>query len=184
MVESCPRCSSRLGPPLNSGRQVCAECGWSSAPMRSQAAPPPPPKTGIAHLLQLCWRIVQRAVRFSVVWLKAKFQGYQETRVQNSVKPGNVIAGLSDRLSAIEQSIPTSTKSPWITPEEAFEALGGQIDNPNSVVRTLNGQAAVSFARFRVLRSETEWRAFGFESDSVRRDAGKSWLRQLNPLSN
>ncbi|PZD73591.1 hypothetical protein C1752_02139 [Acaryochloris thomasi RCC1774] len=179
MLESCPRCSSRLGPPLKTGRQVCAECGWSSAPMRSRTTPPPPPKTGVAHIVQLCWRIVQRVVRLSIAWLKEKFQGYQETRANNSVKPGQVMAGLSDRLSALEQSIPTSPKAPWITPEEAFEALGGQIDNPNSVVRTVNGQAAVSFARFRVLKSEAEWRAFGFEIDSIRRDAGKSWIRQL-----
>lgn len=180
MLESCPRCSSRLGPPLKSGRQVCAECGWSSAPMRSKTSPPPPPKTGIAHIVQLCWRIVQRVVRLSVAWLKEKFQGYQETRAQNAVKPGQVMAGLSDRLSALEQSIPTSPKPPWVTPEEAFEMLGGQIDNPNSVVRTVNGQAAVSYARFQTLRSESEWRAFGFEIDAARRDSDKSWLRKLD----
>lgn len=31
--ETCPRCSSRLGPPLKaSGRQVCAKCGWAKKP--------------------------------------------------------------------------------------------------------------------------------------------------------
>ena len=127
MVESCPRCSSRLGPHLTSGRQVCAECGWSSTPSRSRtgAAPVPPSKTGLAHIVQLCWRIVQRVVRLGISWCREKFQGYQETRASNSVKPGKVMANLGDRLAALEQSIPTSAKSPWLTPEEAFEVLGG-----------------------------------------------------------
>ncbi|NJN56699.1 MAG: hypothetical protein HC879_03985 [Leptolyngbyaceae cyanobacterium SL_5_9] len=31
--ETCPQCSSRLGPPLkSSGRQVCAKCGWTDKP--------------------------------------------------------------------------------------------------------------------------------------------------------
>ncbi len=181
MLESCPRCSSRLGPPLSSGRQVCAECGWSSSPPNSKrtSPPPPPQKSGIGNILQTCWRIVQRVVQYSLAWLQEKFQGYKEARAEKAVKPGEVMANLGDRLSALEKAIPKSPKSPWITPEEAFELLGGQIDNPNSVVRTLNGQAAVSFARFRVLRSEAEWRAFGFEMDAARRDADKSWLRQL-----
>ncbi|MGF1604447.1 MAG: hypothetical protein ACFCU8_21015 [Thermosynechococcaceae cyanobacterium] len=180
MLESCPRCSSRLGRPLNSGRQVCAECGWSSSPPKTKMPPPPPPKKeGIAHIVQLCWRIVQRVVRLSVAWVKEKFQGYQESRSKNKVKPGQVMAGLSDRLSALEKAIPTVSKFPWITPDEAFEALGGDLDNPQSVVRALNGKAAVSFARFRVMKSEREWQAFGYEMNAVRRDADKSWVRRL-----
>lgn len=89
------------------------------------------------------------------------------------------MSNLSNRLSALEQSIPTSPRAPWITPEEAFMVLGGQPNNPQSVVRTLNGQAAVSFARFQTLRSEREWQAFGFEADTVRRETDKPWLRQI-----
>jgi|GEM_PF-1393139 len=38
-LESCPKCSHRLGPPLkSSGRQVCMKCGWSNRP-RKAAAP-------------------------------------------------------------------------------------------------------------------------------------------------
>jgi hypothetical protein len=183
MLESCPRCSSRLGRPLSSGRQVCAECGWSSSPPRSQMPPSPAPqKEGLAHIVQLCWRIVQRVVRLSVAWLQEKLRAYQQSRAKNQVKPAQVMANLSDRLSALEKSIPTVSKSPWITPQEAFEALGGDLDDPQSVVRTLNGEAAVSFARFRVMKSEREWQAFGYEMSAARRDADKSWVRRLTPL--
>lgn len=38
-LESCPKCSHRLGPPLkSSGRQVCMKCGWASRPRTSAGA--------------------------------------------------------------------------------------------------------------------------------------------------
>jgi hypothetical protein len=31
--ETCPKCNSRLGPPLkSSGRQICIKCGWADKP--------------------------------------------------------------------------------------------------------------------------------------------------------
>ncbi|MBD2000823.1 hypothetical protein H6G00_30170 [Leptolyngbya sp. FACHB-541] len=31
--ETCPKCNSRLGPPLkSSGRQICIKCGWTDKP--------------------------------------------------------------------------------------------------------------------------------------------------------
>lgn len=32
-LESCPKCSHKLAPPLkSSGRQICMKCGWSDRP--------------------------------------------------------------------------------------------------------------------------------------------------------
>jgi uncharacterized Tic20 family protein len=31
-LETCPRCSNKLGSPLRSGRQVCMRCAWSDQP--------------------------------------------------------------------------------------------------------------------------------------------------------
>ncbi|MBD1867131.1 hypothetical protein H6F95_07385 [Cyanobacteria bacterium FACHB-471] len=37
--ETCPKCSSRLGPPLkSSGRQICIKCGWTDKPKGATAS--------------------------------------------------------------------------------------------------------------------------------------------------
>lgn len=39
-LEQCPQCDRSLGPPLkSSGRQVCAQCGWSNKPRVAHAFP-------------------------------------------------------------------------------------------------------------------------------------------------
>lgn len=36
VLDHCPKCNHRLGPPLKaSGRQVCGRCGWSNKPRRA-----------------------------------------------------------------------------------------------------------------------------------------------------
>ncbi|MBD1909968.1 hypothetical protein [Leptolyngbya sp. FACHB-16] len=41
-LESCPKCSHKLAPPLkSSGRQICMKCGWSDRPRGASGAKPP-----------------------------------------------------------------------------------------------------------------------------------------------
>lgn len=50
VLDQCPKCQHRLGPPLRfSGRQVCSKCGWSDRPQRSpstESTPARSPTTG------------------------------------------------------------------------------------------------------------------------------------------
>ena len=189
MLETCPRCSRRLGAPLKSGRQVCADCGWSSAPAASRRqastgnASAPARRQGnlVGRILKLCWRIIQRSAVYLVSLVRHKAQEFKQTQPERKEQRQKMVKGLTDRLSALEQSIPTSVEDQaWLTPEIAFEHLGGDPADPSAVVQTLNGKAAVSFARFQLLKSEAEFRAFGLEMDPGRRQANRPWLRALS----
>ena len=183
MIEVCPRCSSRLGNPLRSGRQVCPSCGWASEPL--PAKPPPPPKqpAAIVVLLQTGWRIVQRVFTYLGQWIRVRLGQWQAAR--SASQPGgkrSLVAGLNERLSSLEQAIPTDVSAesrPWMTPEEAFFHLGGNLDNPASAVRSSDGSMVVTLRRFTLLSREVEFRALGLEANLARRDANKPWLRRL-----
>jgi hypothetical protein len=188
MIEVCPRCSSRLGPPLKSGRQVCATCGWSSEPS-------PQRKRSSSHAAQsrqasawqeialICGRIIRRSVVY--VWQQIQLL-LQRLRVsQNSVQPHQLASGLKKRLSAIEEAIPTSPTSaenlvqPWMTLEEAFQYLGGDFADPRSTVMTLDGSDNFNFQSFSRLKSVRDFKTFGLEADLLRRAEDKPWLRSL-----
>ena len=186
MIEACPRCSSRLGPPLSSGRQVCVECGWSSAPAKPKQAAAPSEKrkktSAPQRLIVLCWRIIKRTATYLVLLVQNKVQQFKESQSRRRKQSGSLIQGLTDRLSAVEEAIPTSLEKSarsWLNLEEAFERLGGDPTDPKSLVKTLNGQASLPFSGFCQL-SEKEFRAFGLESDWARRKANKPWLRQVS----
>ncbi len=185
MIETCPRCSSRLGPPLTSGRQVCVECGWSTAPAskRTKAAPLKRKPSALMRIVVLCWRIIKRAITFLFLLLQNKVEQLKASQPRRKDQTQKLVQGLTNRLSALEEAIPTSVdakKRSWMTTEDAFEALGGDPQNPNSLITSLNGRASVSFPRFCKLRSDEEFRAFGLESDWNRRSANQPWLRQIS----
>ena len=188
MLETCPRCSRRLGPPLKSGRQVCADCGWSSAPAtqgrkaRTGTAPSKAKRQNpVLRILKLCGRIIQRAMGYAIVLIRHKVQQFQKAQPQRKAQRGQMVQGFTDRLAALEQAIPTAVDTrPWLTLEAAFQQLGGNPTDPNDVVQTLNGKGAVSFARFQLLSTDAEFRAFGLEMDTARRRADKPWLRTLS----
>lgn len=180
MLETCPRCTTRLGPPLKSGRQVCANCGWSSVVATAQ--PQGKSASAVGQLLQVCGRIVQRAVRYLLSMIQLGWGKLRQTQQQRGLQPSNMVKGLTDRLSNLEQAIPQEAgggNRPWMTPEEAFVSLGGDVNFPNSVVHSLDGRSRVPFSRFCQYRQEEEFRAFGLEMNRERRQVSKPWLRPL-----
>jgi uncharacterized Zn finger protein (UPF0148 family) len=173
MIEVCPRCYSRLGSPLKSGRLVCANCGWSNEPVTSKATVSGPKRSPLMEILAQCWRIVKRTLSYVIQAVTERVQEFRQVESKQLVK------GLSSRLNALEQSIPTGTADipRWMTLEDAFRYLGGDPNDSNSAVSTVNGSASIPFRRFRALKNPDEFRSFGLEADGTRRDANKPWLR-------
>ncbi|MGR3276052.1 hypothetical protein ACSYAD_13155 [Acaryochloris marina NIES-2412] len=183
MLETCPRCSNRLGPPLKSGRQVCANCGWSSAAIASQGSPSSQAGTGVGGILQVCGRILKRIFQYFSSLIQVWIGKLQKSKQNSNMKPGNMVKGLADKLSSLEQAIPTEvsdSKRPWMTVEEAFVHLGGDVRIPTSIVHSLDGRSRVPLARFREYYSEQEFKAYGLEMSLERRRAQKPWLRVLS----
>ncbi len=182
---TCPRCSSRMGPPLQSGRQVCPHCGWSTTPTPSVSPPAikpsPTSHPGLGRLLQLCWRIIQRGLTYLGLFLQHQWGQFNQTVRDRRPRPQRIVTGLTERLSEIEQAIPTTAVpgKPWLTPEAVFYQLGGDPDDPKSTITSLDGTRTLSFPRFRALRTPEEFRNFGLEIHSGRRQAAKPWLRFL-----
>lgn len=178
MLETCPRCSHRLGPPLKSGRQVCANCGWSSAALASSQSATGQQSAPTGSLLQVCGRIFKRIFQYVSSVIKLWFGKLKQSQ-QSS---GGMVKGLTDKLSHLEQAIPTEAndaKRPWMTVEEAFVHLGGDVRYPTSVVHSLDGRSRVPLARFREFYNEAEFKAYGLEMSLERRRANKPWIRVL-----
>jgi hypothetical protein len=174
MIEVCPRCYSRLGSPLKSGRLVCANCGWSNEPPVSKTTAAGPKRSPFIEILIQCWRIVKRTFAYVIQSVTERVQEFRQVESKQLVK------GLSSRLSALEQAIPTGTAADaprWLTLEDAFRYLGGDPNDSNSTVLTVNGSSSIPFRRFRALKNPEEFRSFGLEADVTRRDANKPWLR-------
>jgi hypothetical protein len=174
MIEVCPRCYSRLGSPLKSGRLVCANCGWSNEPPVSKATAAGPKRSPFIEILIQCWRIVKRTFAYAIQAVTERVQEFRQVESKQLVK------GLSSRLSALEQAIPTGTAADaprWLTLEDAFRYLGGDPNDSNSTVSTVNGSSSIPFRRFRALKNPEEFQLFGLEADVTRRDANKPWLR-------
>jgi hypothetical protein len=187
MIEVCPRCSSRLGPPLKSGRQVCANCGWSSEPpplrKRSSHGSTQQPSSPWQDIVLICWRIIRRSIIY--VWQQIQLL-LQRLRVsQNSVQPRQLASGLKKRLSAIEEAIPSAPTSvenlvqPWMTIEGAFQYLGGDLSDPDSTIMPLDGTTHLNLQSFSRLKSVKDFQSFGLDADLLRRSEDKPWLRSL-----
>ena len=181
MIEVCPRCSSRLGSPLRSGRIVCANCGWSVDPAPSKAEPVQPKRSPVVEILTLCSRIIRRFFSYIVQTVRAGVEDLRQKKDHGVPSGTQLVSGLSDRLSALERAIPTVSDEPrWLSVEEAFHYLGGDPSDSNSVVATENGLTSLTFRRFRSLTSMSDFKAFGLEADLIRREARKPWLRWIN----
>jgi hypothetical protein len=178
MIEVCPRCSCRLGAPLKSGRLVCANCGWSNDPSPAKKETPHPKRSPFVEILTLCSRIIRRTFVYIVQMVQLKMQDLRQAKTEAAPVRKRLVEGLSDRLSALEKSIPTGLDEPrWLTLEDAFRYLGGDPTNSDSVVMTENGTTSLPFRRFRLLISAADFKAFGLDADLVRREAQKPWLR-------
>lgn len=177
MIEVCPRCSSRLGQPLKSGRQVCPTCGWASESLPQRPAKPPkPPPHPVVELLQTGMRLVGKALTYAWKWLQTRLQGL----TGKGDRPG-LMRNLNSRLSQLEESIPASVAEhprPWMMPEEAFFHLGGDPEDQHSTVQTLDGTRAITLRRFLSLETAADFHPFGLEADLDRRLSQRPWLRQ------
>lgn len=189
-VENCPRCSSRMGAPLKSGRQVCANCGWSTAPVKGSTPPPAPVKTaaptsGLGALVQLCFRIIGRSLSYLFLLIQQFFSQLLQAGKKNKPQPGRLLQSLNQRLANLEESIPNAAtlNSPrWMTAEGAFKFLGGDPVNLWSEVSSLDGNRQIKFNNFKALSSAADFREFGLEYSQERRDANKPYLRWIaNP---
>jgi hypothetical protein len=181
MIEVCPRCSSRLGSPLKSGRIVCANCGWSMDPPPSKTEPVQPKRAPLVEILTLCSRIIRRFLTYIVQTIQSAIIDLRQKQSHEMPSRTQIVSGLSNRLSALEKSIPTVSDEPrWLTVEDAFRYLGGDPSDSNSVVTTDSGATSLPFRRFRSLSSISDFKAFGLEADLTRREAQKPWLRWIN----
>jgi hypothetical protein len=179
MIEVCPRCYCRLGAPLKSGRQVCANCGWSNELVTDKVSSPHTKRSSVQELFNICWRIVQRAIAYVSQTLQGWIQGAKPDRSAERPAGQRIVKGLSERLSALEQAIPDASGEGirWMSVEDAFRYLGGNPKDTDSTVNNVSGSLTISFRRFRLLRTAAEFRAFGLEMDPMRQAANKPWLR-------
>lgn len=187
MLQNCPRCATRLGVPLKSGRQVCPHCGWSNiVVIESPPAtiPPqslkPPPSTGLGAVVKQFFRVALRifAYLFNSIkqWLMNQFRG-------SGPKTGAIFRELSVKLHELEESIPTGNdppQKPWLYPREAFQELGGIPEDNSSQVRTLDGKFLINYSQFRVLHDKDAYKMLGLEYSPERQQRGLTYLRRLS----
>jgi hypothetical protein len=179
MIEVCPRCYSRLGAPLKSGRQVCANCGWSNELVTDKTSSGYTKRSSVRELVNIVGRIVRRAIAYVSQVLRSWIPGSKSERSAERPVGQRLVSGLSKRLSALEQAIPDASGEQvrWMSIEEAFRYLGGNPKDTNSTVNNLNGSLSIPFRRFQLLKTAAEFRAFGLEIDPMRQAANKPWLR-------
>ncbi|AFY59821.1 hypothetical protein [Synechococcus sp. PCC 6312] len=187
MLETCPRCATRLGVPLKSGRQVCPHCGWSTIVV---IEPPPesipkqllkpPAAAGFGAVAKQFFRVAVRifAYFFNSVkqWFLRKFQ-------TTGPKTGEIFKGLSEKLHELEESIPTGNEppeEPWLYPREAFQELGGIPEDSTSQVRTLDGKFLINYPQFRVLHDKDAYKMLGLDYSPERQQKGLTYLRRLS----
>lgn len=85
--------------------------------------------------------------------------------------------------STPEVTTPAATKNKrgtieWLTVKEAFEKLGGDASDPESIISSIDGDRTVKLNRFRVL-SASDYQTFGLEFRPDRRRRRLPCLRKL-----
>lgn len=85
--------------------------------------------------------------------------------------------------STPEVTTPAATKNKrgtieWLTVKDAFEKLGGDASDPESIISSIDGDRTVKLNRFRVL-SASDYQAFGLEFRPDRRRRRLPCLRKL-----
>ncbi len=184
LVDTCPQCSSKMGAPLKSGRQVCAKCGWSSGPAKVPAASrsTAPAQAGLGGLIQKLLRIVGRTISYGFTAAQQWFSQLIESGKQRRSQPGKFMQSLNQRLANLEEAIPTNPDAPrWMTPEGAFKFLGGDPTNLRSEISNRKGNRTIKFNNFKALTSTDDFLDFGLEYSQERRDANKPYLRWRSP---
>ncbi|HEY9825905.1 MAG TPA: hypothetical protein V6D19_10685, partial [Stenomitos sp.] len=133
----------------------------------------------LAEILALAGRILRRW--FAYVSQRLTSQWYALRNSAPRPQGKRLVEGLSDRLSALEKAIPSDDDGPrWMTVEDAFRYLGGDPKDSDSVVTAVNGSFSLPLRRFKLLKTKSEFEAFGLEADFTRRDANKPWLRWVD----
>ncbi|MGL5194442.1 MAG: hypothetical protein ACRC8Y_12725 [Chroococcales cyanobacterium] len=87
------------------------------------------------------------------------------------------------KSSTPEVTTPAATKNKrgtieWLTVKEAFEKLGGDASDPESIISSIDGDRTVKLNRFRVL-SASDYQTFGLEFRPDRRRRRLPCLRKL-----
>jgi len=198
MLETCPRCGVRLGSPLQSGRQVCPHCGWSTvvrvespslievptAQNKSQAQKGRSPDApGLGTVLKQFFRVVGRIL---VYFFNSIKQWFGRAVKGSRPKTGELFKGLAEKLHELEESIPTGDEPPelpWLYPKEAFQELGGVPEDRKSQIRTLDGKFLISYAQFRVLHDKEAYKMLGLEYSPERQQQGLTYLRRISRSS-
>lgn len=177
MLETCPRCGARLGKPLSSGRQVCSACGWSTVVVERSSPPPP---TGLPLLLNQLARLIKRFFQYLGVRLQLLWRSLS-SRSQQQQPRRNLWESLVRKLQHLEEKIPSGDPNrEWLTPEEAFQRLGGDLNNPHSKVSSLDGKRRIGLSAFRRLVNTAEYADFGFQYSSDRHAENLPYLRPLS----
>lgn len=187
MLETCPRCDTRLGIPLKSGRQVCPHCGWSNMTVIEpppaavpQNSPPSSESVGFWGVVKQFFRVVVRILAYFFNRVKQWFISKLQT---GGPKTGEIFKGLSEKLHELEDSIPTGNaplEAPWLYPREAFQELGGIPEDSTSQIRTLDGKFLINYPQFRVLNDRDAYKMLGLEYSPERQQKGLTYLRRLS----
>lgn len=199
MLESCPRCYGKIGPPLKSGRQVCSNCGWSdvviersppgSSPVsKNQPSPTQSTKSGLGSIFSLLFRIIRRFFNYMGLiiakkWAELMLLFRKKTNQKNQKgESANLWGNLSQKLSRLEEKIPTAEtldRSVWMTAEIAFNYLGGDVNDPESAIISTRGDRKIKYSQFKRLVDPEDYTQFGLECHLDRRRQNKPWLRLL-----
>ncbi|MEN9221651.1 MAG: hypothetical protein Q6M04_04360 [Thermostichus sp. BF3_bins_97] len=82
--------------------------------------------------------------------------------------------------SSSSEDLAAESPEVWLSTADAFRALGGDPENSNSTISSLDGTRSVKFNTFRLWQSSESYEAFGLELNRRRRLSKKPCLRFLS----
>lgn len=85
------------------------------------------------------------------------------------------------RKSSTSSALIQDRPEEWLSTADAFRALGGDPEDSDSTVSSLDGTRIVKFNTFRLWQSSEAYEAFGLELNRRRRLSKKPCLRFLSP---
>jgi hypothetical protein len=172
-----------MGSPLSSGRQVCANCGWSTAPLTAKdSTTSSASEGGLGQIIGICLRIIRRTISLTFAFLKRQMGSLLQASKENRPQAKKIMKGVTERLSSLEQGMQTADGlGAWMTVEGAFKFLGGNPSDLRSEVRSRDGAKALKFYQFKAMSSASDFQNFGLDYSQQRRDENKPCLKWRSP---